>query len=68
MYGKANYYLGARAKAEGRRSLFPSVDVSLLLQFSSFMSRLALDTNGRLPLFSFVKTRKPSVLASTRTA
>ena len=28
MYGKLNYYIGARAKEEGRRSLFPSVDVS----------------------------------------
>lgn len=26
MYGKLNYYIGARAKEEGRRSLFPSVD------------------------------------------
>lgn len=28
LYGKLNYYIGARAKEEGRRSLFPSVDVS----------------------------------------
>jgi hypothetical protein len=26
MYGKLNYYIGARAKEEGRRSLFPNVD------------------------------------------
>lgn len=26
LYGKLNYYIGARAKEEGRRSLFPSVD------------------------------------------
>ena len=28
LYGKLNYYLGARAQEEGRRSLYPSVDVS----------------------------------------
>jgi len=26
MYGKLNYYIGARAKEEGRRSLFPGID------------------------------------------
>jgi len=26
LYGKLNYYIGARAKEEGRRSLFPSID------------------------------------------
>ena len=29
LYGKLNYLIGARAKEEGRRSLFPTVDVSL---------------------------------------
>lgn len=29
LYGKLNYYIGARAKEEGRRSLFPNTDVSL---------------------------------------
>mmetsp|Transcript_32531 Transcript_32531/g.56670 ORF Transcript_32531/g.56670 Transcript_32531/m.56670 type:complete len:1231 (+) Transcript_32531:177-3869(+) len=37
MYGKLNYYIGARAKEEGRRSLFPSVDVS-----SSFFGLILL--------------------------
>jgi len=27
MYGKLNYYIGARAKEEGRKSMFPDVDV-----------------------------------------
>lgn len=28
MYGKLNYYIGARAKEEGRKSMFPDIDVS----------------------------------------
>ena len=35
LYGKLNYYLGARAQEEGRRSLYPSVDVSgTIIHFS----------------------------------
>jgi hypothetical protein len=30
MYGKLNYYIGARAKKEGRKSMFPDVDVRSL--------------------------------------
>ena len=38
MYGKLNYHIGARAAAEGRRSLFPSVDVSTPFPYHLFGS------------------------------
>ena len=37
LYGKLNYLIGARAKEEGRRSLFPTVDVSLFICIYSFL-------------------------------
>jgi hypothetical protein len=36
LYGKLNYYIGKRAKEEGRRSLFPSVDVSGHVHYFTF--------------------------------
>lgn len=33
MYGKLNWYLGARAREEGRKSMFPDIDVRFSFSF-----------------------------------
>lgn len=63
MYGKLNYYIGARAKEEGRKSMFPDVDVRNFSVLNSYLHH-PFPILSRVTFFSqlysqsFVKGRK----------
>ena len=72
MYGKLNYYIGARAKEEGRKSMFPDIDVSsssdyfIYTNLDNILSRVLSFHDSTYCTQSFAKGRKRSVLESTQ--
>ena len=66
MYGKLNYYIGARAKEEGRKSMFPDIDVRSLLWL--FLACLPSSHSSppflNFHIFSFARDLKRYALAN----